>query len=47
MISPDSSTSIKTIVAVAARLISPFRQKLCHARRTLKATKATIQSSRW
>ena len=46
MIRPESSTSIRIIVAVAARLMMPLRQKLCHARRRLKATKAIIQSSR-
>ena len=33
---PESSSSIRTMVAVAARLISALRQKPCHARRMLK-----------
>ena len=48
---PARSTSIRTIVAVAARLMSAFRQKPCHARRRLKTTKPIIgpwgQSARW
>ncbi len=46
---PASSSSISTIVAVAARLISALRQKPCHARLTLKKRKEITggQSSRW
>ena len=35
---PARSSSISTIVAVAARLITAFRQKPCHARRMLNRT---------
>src|SRR4051794_11837992 len=35
---PASSSSIRTIVAVAARLMSALRQKPCQARLRLKAT---------
>ncbi len=41
---------MRTIVAVAATLMTPFRQKPCQARRRLKATNEIIgrpQSSRW
>ena len=41
---PASSRSIRTIVAVAARLISAFRQKPCQARRRLKTTNPIIAS---
>jgi hypothetical protein len=45
---PASSRSIRTIVAVAARLITALRQKPCQARLTLKTMKEiTRQSSRW
>ena len=46
---PASRTSMKTIVAVAARLITAFRQKPCQARRRLKTTNEITprQSSRW
>jgi hypothetical protein len=36
---PESSTSIRTTVAVAARLIIALRQKPCQARTKLKAMK--------
>src|SRR3954468_19925540 len=42
---PASSTSIRTIVAVAARLIRAFRQKPCQARRMLKTMKPIIPRS--
>ena len=35
---PARSMSIRTIVAVAARLMSALRQKPCQARRRLKTT---------
>ena len=45
---PASSRSIRTIVAVAARLMTALRQKPCQARLRLKTTKEiTPQSSRW
>ena len=45
---PASSRSIRTIVAVAARLMTALRQKPCQARLMLKTTKViTPQSSRW
>jgi hypothetical protein len=45
---PASSSSIRTMVAVAARLITALRQKPCQARPTLNRTKEiTPQSSRW
>ena len=44
---PASRSSIRTIVAVAARLITALRQKPCQARRRENQTKAiTAQSSR-
>jgi hypothetical protein len=45
---PDRSRSIRTMVAVAARLMSPLRQNPCQARFRLNTTKRiTGQSSRW
>ena len=46
---PASRSSIRTMVAVAARLMSAFRQKPCHARLTLKNRNEITggQSSRW
>ena len=46
---PASRSSISTIVAVAARLMTALRQKPCQARLRLKYRKAgTVgQSSRW
>ncbi len=45
---PASSRSIRTIVAVAARLMTALRQKPCQARVMLNRTKEiTAQSSRW
>ena len=45
---PASSSSIRTIVAVAARLMTALRQNPCQARLMLKRTNAiTGQSSRW
>ena len=45
---PASSSSIRTIVAVAARLMTALRQNPCQARRMLKTTNEIIaQSSRW
>ena len=46
---PASSSSIRTIVAVAARLMSALRQKPCQARLTLKKRNEITggQSSRW
>ena len=45
---PDRSRSMRTIVAVAARLITALRQKPCQARLMLKTTnEITPQSSRW
>ena len=46
---PARSSSISTIVAVAARLISAFRQKPCQARLMLKKRNVITvgQSSRW
>ena len=44
---PASSSSIRTMVAVAARLMTALRQKPCQARPTLNRTKEiTAQSSR-
>ena len=45
---PASRMSIRTIVAVAARLISALRQNPCQARLRLKTTNPIIgQSARW
>ena len=45
---PDRSSSMSTIVAVAARLMTALRQKPSQARLTLKTMKEiTPQSSRW
>ncbi len=45
---PASSRSIRTMVAVAARLMTALRQKPCQARFRLKRTNESIaQSSRW
>jgi hypothetical protein len=45
---PASSRSIRTIVAVAARLITAFRQNPCQARVRLKRmNENSVQSSRW
>ena len=47
---PASRTSIRTIVAVAAMLMSALRQKPCQARLMLKRMKPIIgrpQSARW
>ena len=42
---PASSNSIRTIVAVAARLIRAFRQNPCQARLRLKTTNEIIAQS--
>ena len=45
---PARSRSIRTIVAVAARLMTAFRQNPCQARLKLKKTNGiSAQSSRW
>ncbi len=45
---PASSSSIRTIVAVAAMLITALRQKPCQARLKLNRTnEINRQSSRW
>ena len=46
---PASSRSIRTIVAVAARLMTALRQNPCQARLRLKNRKVITprQSSRW
>ena len=45
---PARSMSMRTIVAVAARLMRALRQNPCQARLRLKTTnEITAQSSRW
>ena len=45
---PARRSSIRTIVAVAARLMTALRQNPCQARLMLKKTNGiTVQSSRW
>jgi len=45
---PASSRSMRIMVAVAARLMTAFRQKPCQARVMLNRTNEIIaQSSRW
>src|SRR3954468_14435766 len=45
MKNPASSSSMSTIVSVAARLMSALRQKPCHARRIENTTKGITRSS--